>query len=891
MRRFLPVLAFLVLCAPLPLLAASAGDLVKAAAHPAVYYFGADGKRYVFPNSASYFSWYDDFASVKTVSDAELAAMPIGGNVTYRPGTRMVKIQTDPKVYAVGRGGVLRHVGSEAVAQCLFGGNWNAQIDDIPDAFFVDYEIGEPVAHCVAYDPGAERLAVPTIGVDKGLEGPPADPFPTVPTWSVVLGAPSPSAGGEGTLMELRFRTPLDLTVTRLPVQLDALYGAPVDGVVDADLGGLVRGAGVRPNLKSLRWVDASGNLVFSEVALSLATADDQRQTLEFGGAWRVPAGTDARIRLVAAFDEELPSGEAYRAAVPVARIVLADDAGNARPFLPSFDLVGPNVAVQGDAFAVSVAPIPTPRDHVRGARGVDVAAFTFRAPGTTSATVRSIAFQGYIDEQESAGGFLPGADADNGTETRVRDHLSALWLTDEAGTVVAGPAAVELGGRAVFSGMALALPAGSVRTYRLRGDLSPDAPVEEHDDLLAFDVVDAASDIEAYDASGARLSSSGLAPNGGANPVGYVAVRKHGTLTMAWQGAIASAVAGRETLIGTLEISALRDSFMFSTITFASVGQSRESLLGLRLAYTAPDGSAASAAADFAGNDASFTGLALRVPKDGVVRVPVYARLGGIGQDRLSGERLRVIVAPDRAMAFASEAEGRSFTHADLSAAGPLRLPTGAASDLTMRLTELVAARHASTPSGTVARGQAVEVLRFTLTAAPEGAARVRKLAFRIEPGDVNRDGADSDVLERWADVNGDAADDNDLLELRRLRADGGYDVIGEGFEASVRYGIVRDGAADMTPQGVDTRYGDQGLIEMAFAEGSEHLIAAGETATFVLALKTDSFTIGTWTLKSRLLGGADFLWTDAPSGYHAPWDGAETLGLPVVSPELTVS
>ena len=45
----------------------------------AVYYYGGDGKRYVFPNSQTYFTWYADFSTVMTITDAELASMPIGG--------------------------------------------------------------------------------------------------------------------------------------------------------------------------------------------------------------------------------------------------------------------------------------------------------------------------------------------------------------------------------------------------------------------------------------------------------------------------------------------------------------------------------------------------------------------------------------------------------------------------------------------------------------------------------------------------------------------------------------------------------------------------------------------------------------------------------------------
>lgn len=129
--------------------AAVAGDLIKAPiGGAAVYYLAADGKRYTFPNSKIYNSWYADFSGVKMITDSELTSYSIGGNVHYRPGTRLVKITTDPKVYAVTPGGVLRQIPDEATAAALYGSTWNQQIDDLPDAFFAppNYTIGTPLA-------------------------------------------------------------------------------------------------------------------------------------------------------------------------------------------------------------------------------------------------------------------------------------------------------------------------------------------------------------------------------------------------------------------------------------------------------------------------------------------------------------------------------------------------------------------------------------------------------------------------------------------------------------------------------------------------------------------------------------------------------------------------
>ena len=72
------VLAMSVVVAPNANAAASAGDLIKMDGLSSVYYLGADGKRYVFPNEATYFSWYGDFSSVKTIPQSELESYPSG---------------------------------------------------------------------------------------------------------------------------------------------------------------------------------------------------------------------------------------------------------------------------------------------------------------------------------------------------------------------------------------------------------------------------------------------------------------------------------------------------------------------------------------------------------------------------------------------------------------------------------------------------------------------------------------------------------------------------------------------------------------------------------------------------------------------------------------------
>lgn len=120
-------------------------SLIKQSGNSAVYYLKG-GKRYVFPNSKTYMTWYSDFSGVMTIAQSELESYPLGGNVTYRPGTRLAKITTMNAVYAVGTGRTLHKIVSEADAINLYGPNWAKMVDDIPDAFFTNYITGSDKA-------------------------------------------------------------------------------------------------------------------------------------------------------------------------------------------------------------------------------------------------------------------------------------------------------------------------------------------------------------------------------------------------------------------------------------------------------------------------------------------------------------------------------------------------------------------------------------------------------------------------------------------------------------------------------------------------------------------------------------------------------------------------
>jgi len=100
----------------------------------------------VFPDFTSYDSWFADWKGIMTIPAEQLADIPLGKVVPVRAGTYLVKIQSDPKTYAVEPFGKLRWIPTEALAINLFGNNWSTRVRDLDVSQFANYEIGDPLA-------------------------------------------------------------------------------------------------------------------------------------------------------------------------------------------------------------------------------------------------------------------------------------------------------------------------------------------------------------------------------------------------------------------------------------------------------------------------------------------------------------------------------------------------------------------------------------------------------------------------------------------------------------------------------------------------------------------------------------------------------------------------
>lgn len=127
---------------------AQSGSIIRADHDDTVYYIDATGHRRPLPDTQTYFTWESSFDTVQTVTEADLAEIPLGPALSPKPGTVLVKIQSVPKVFAIdgtAETPVLRWITSEAIATSLYGAHWADSVIDIPPTMWSHFTIGNDI--------------------------------------------------------------------------------------------------------------------------------------------------------------------------------------------------------------------------------------------------------------------------------------------------------------------------------------------------------------------------------------------------------------------------------------------------------------------------------------------------------------------------------------------------------------------------------------------------------------------------------------------------------------------------------------------------------------------------------------------------------------------------
>lgn len=118
------------------------------------FYLGRDCHRYAFPPNETFLTWYPDTSNVITVSDAMVAAIPIGGNIMFRPGTWLVRLDSDTstRVYAVTGCGTLRWIENESTIAELYGSDWRSRVHVVTSSYVPNYTVGPAITIAVHPD-------------------------------------------------------------------------------------------------------------------------------------------------------------------------------------------------------------------------------------------------------------------------------------------------------------------------------------------------------------------------------------------------------------------------------------------------------------------------------------------------------------------------------------------------------------------------------------------------------------------------------------------------------------------------------------------------------------------------------------------------------------------
>jgi len=121
----------------------STGQFIRSYSFSGIYYIDEDMVRHPFWDANSFFTYADSWNDVVWVTDATLPTMTLGSPMLPKENVVLVKIQSDPKVYAIDSDNTLRWVPSEIIANTLYGTGWADYVIDLEATIFARYSVGE----------------------------------------------------------------------------------------------------------------------------------------------------------------------------------------------------------------------------------------------------------------------------------------------------------------------------------------------------------------------------------------------------------------------------------------------------------------------------------------------------------------------------------------------------------------------------------------------------------------------------------------------------------------------------------------------------------------------------------------------------------------------------
>ena len=130
------------------------GDLFQSEGSSGTYYYTSAG-RFVVPHGTVFESWWGTdvcaCAQVSVVSEDLAREIALMGDLTIKPGSFIIKLNSNSGLYVIEAPHTLRRASEDVIAE-LYGASWTNLVREIPEIFLGDYTVGTDVATAAEYD-------------------------------------------------------------------------------------------------------------------------------------------------------------------------------------------------------------------------------------------------------------------------------------------------------------------------------------------------------------------------------------------------------------------------------------------------------------------------------------------------------------------------------------------------------------------------------------------------------------------------------------------------------------------------------------------------------------------------------------------------------------------
>lgn len=390
---------------------------------------------------------------------------------------------------------------------------------------------------------------------------------------------------------------------------------------------------------------------------------------------------------------------------------------------VPSSNLSGNSMTVQGSTLSLALAANPTAGNHnyVKGTTGVNAAGFSFTAALGNDVKITAITLQGYANSTSTGS-----------TTKNPGQMISALRLIDgDTGAVVAAaPTSNNLSltsgsgsGQAAFSNLTWVIPGGATKTLVAQVDLATNSAPTNN--LFSFDI-GATTDVTALDAGSNTINLANALVNGPptSGATTYITYNNAGTLTVAKAADSASSAAlywGQTAApFSKFKFTSTNEGFYVERMNIydQAVGTNApNNVKAVTLTYTNKAGSTQSVSQSLnssASTSFAFSGDARPyVPKDGSAYVAVSGNLNTAADlFRTTGVSFALSLSSKSDDEFRAVGDGSGAVKqaTDLTV-------SGAVSGNTQRVyRSFPQVTYIGTPATTIAIGQ--DVFKFSITA-----------------------------------------------------------------------------------------------------------------------------------------------------------------------------